>query len=331
MVTFLAADIGGTKSELALFQSSDPGYTPLFQKRYASGDYSGLPDIIAAFLSESKSTPLYASVGVAGIVNGRVAQFTNLPWRIDCCHLEQQFGFNKVVLVNDLTALSSAISLLQPDDLYELRQGKAVVGEMKGVLAPGTGLGQGFLLESCDHFFARGSEGGHVDFGPVDEEQVALLCWMQKKTKPVSYEMLIAGPAIADLYDFCREYHKMDESPEISELIRGQGDRTPVIVSGAVACEPCPLCRKTIDLFLSILGSEAGNLALKLYARGGIYIGGGIVPRFVGKVSFSGFNRSFLKKGPMSELMKEIPVQLILKKDAPLLGTARIGELLWQS
>ncbi|MBW1634960.1 MAG: glucokinase [Deltaproteobacteria bacterium] len=188
---------------------------------------------------------------------------------------------------------------------------------------------QGFLLENDDRFFFFFSEGGHVDFGPVDEEQVALLSWMQQRKNPVSYELLIAGPAIGDLYDFSKEFHNMQESPGISELIRGEKDRTPVIVGGAVAIEPCPLCRKTIDLFLSILGSEAGNLALKLYALGGIYIGGGIVPRLAGRVSFSGFISSFLNKGPMSDLMSKIPVQLIMRRDAPLLGAARIGQRLW--
>jgi len=326
MAIFLAADIGGTKSELALYESADRSYTPIVRQKYVSGDYSGLADIIDTFLVETGLAPLYASVGVAGIVTGRAAQFTNLPWRVECHDLERLFGLKKAVLVNDLTALCSAIPLLHSADLHELRQGNSVAGEMKGVLAPGTGLGQGFLLESEGHFFARGSEGGHVDFGPVDGEQTALLSWMQAKRSPVSYEMLAAGPGIAYLYDFCREFHNMEESPEISELMRGQADRTPVIVGGAAAD---PLCGKSIDLFLSILGREAGNLALKLYALGGIYIGGGIVPRLVGRVSFSSFTRGFLEKGPMSDLMKEIPVQLILRRDAPLLGAVRIAQTLW--
>jgi len=326
--TLLAVDIGGTKSELAIFDFAAHGRMPLARKRYASGDFSNLSEVISSFLNSVDDAPLYASIGVAGIVDGSMAQLTNLPWRIDCNALQRQFSFKKVILVNDLTALCSAISLLRSVDLLELKQGTADEDEMKGIIAPGTGLGQGFLLETADRFFARGSEGGHVDFGPVDEEQTALLSWMQKKKQPVSYEMLISGSGIPNLYDFCKAYTDIQPSPHIIEEMAGESDRTPVIIGGATGANSCPLCRKTVDLFLSILGSEAGNLALKLYAKGGIYIGGGIVPRLVGKVSFSGFVSSFLNKGLMTDVVKDIPVHLILKRDAALLGAARIGQQL---
>jgi len=326
VATLLAADIGGTKSELAIFELGAQSYKPLGCKRYENRDFSDLSQIIASFLRDVDTSPLYGSIGVAGIVTGRKAKLTNLPWQVACHDLEQQFGFEKVVLVNDLTAVCSSLSLLLPDDLIALQQGANVINEVKGVVAPGTGLGQGFMVEFGGSFFARGSEGGHVDFGPVNEEQMALLSWMQKKKRPVSYEMLIAGPGIAELYSFCRDYYSIPESSEISERMNILKDLTPVIVSGAIDSSPCPLCRKTIDLFLSILGSEAGNLALKLYAGGGIYVGGGIIPRLVGKVSFTGFMKSFLNKGQMSELMKNIPVYLILRRDAALLGAARIGQ-----
>ncbi len=325
MSTLLAADIGGTKSELAIFELGAQSCVPLSRKRYENRGFSGLSQIIASFLSDLDTLPLYGSIGVAGIVTGSKAQLTNLPWQVDCCDLEQRFGFKKVVLANDLTAVCSSISLLLPDDLVVLQEGASAENEVKGVIAPGTGLGQGFSIESDGHFFARGSEGGHVDFGPVNEEQMALLSWMQKKKRPVSYEMLIAGPGIAELYFFCRDYYSVAESPEITNQMKQQADLTPVIVSGAIDSPLCPLCRKTIDLFLSILGSEAGNLALKLYAKGGIYVGGGIIPRLVGKVSFNGFMQSFLNKGQMTGLMKNIPVYLILRRDTALLGAARIG------
>lgn len=326
--TLLAVDIGGTKSELAIFDFVAHGYTPLTRKKYASGDFSNLPEVISSFLNSVDTVPLYASIGVAGIVEGDTAQLTNIPWRIDCSDLTQQFGFKKAILINDLTALCNAIPLLSSPDLLEIKQGRANKNEMKGVIAPGTGLGQGFLLETTDHFFARGSEGGHVDFGPVDEEQTALLAWMQRKKQPVNYEMVISGSGIPNLYDFCMESSGILASPRITREMAGKRDRTPVIINGAVGSSPCPLCHKTVDLFLSILGSEAGNLALKLYAKGGIYIGGGIMPRLVDKVSFSGFVNSFLNKGVMTDLVKDIPVHLILKRDAGLIGAARIGQQL---
>ena len=326
MPTLLAADIGGTKSELAIFEYAAQSYAPLIRKRYVNRDFPDLYCIIASFLNDVDIPPLYGSFGIAGIVTARKAQLTNLPWLVDCHELEEQFGFKKVVLANDLTALCSSIPLLLPDDLAELQQGAVVGDEVKGVIAPGTGLGQGFLVETGGSFFARGSEGGHVDFGPVNEEQVALLSWMLEKKRPVSYEMLVAGPGIADLYYFCMDYHSIVESSGIMEQLSRAKDRIPVIISGAIDSSPCPLCKKAVDLFLSILGSEAGNLALKLYAKGGIYVGGGIIPRLVGKVSFAGFMESFLNKGEMTDLMKNIPVYLILRGDAALMGAACIGQ-----
>jgi len=323
----LAADIGGTKSELALYEVTSENCTLIERKRFASKDFAGLDAVIESFFSAFNCSPKYASIGVAGPVSGRKAQLTNLPWYIDCQELEQKFGFDKALLVNDLTAVCHAIPILTDNELLELQQGSAKPGEMKGVIAPGTGLGQGFLLERDGIVFARGSEGGHVDFGPVDEEQTALLTWMQQKQQPVSYETLIAGPGIQYLYDFCKEYHTLPESPEVVAQMVDCKDRTPVIVTAAIASSPCRLCQKTIDLFLSILGSEAGNLALKLYAKGGVYIGGGIVPRLVGKVSFTSFLASFLNKGQMSGFMIDIPVKIILERDAALLGVARIGQL----
>ena len=210
--------------------------------------------------------------------------------------------------------------MLLPADLLQIQAGCAQDGEVRGIVAPGTGLGEGMLVEVGGQLFARGSEGGHTDFAPVDEEQLALLSWMQKKIRPVSYEMLISGPGLANLYDFCKEYQQIQESAWIVEAMRGMKDRIPVIVGGAIHDAPCPLCSRVVELFLSILGSEAGNLALKLYARGGIYLGGGLLPRLVGHVEFDGFLQSFHAKGLMSGLMKEIPVSVILRKDAALIG-----------
>jgi glucokinase len=148
---------------------------------------------------------------------------------------------------------------------------------------------------------------------------------MLRRRDHVSYESLISGLGIANLYDFYHEHLGMKESPDIREQMRSGLDRTPIIFAGAFAETPCSLCRKVVDLFLAILGAEAGNLALKLYARGGIYLGGGILPRIVGKASFDGFLANFRAKGKMSDLMKTIPVQLIMKKDAALMGVARFG------
>lgn len=337
MATIFAADVGGTKSEVAIFPLDGADGGALVQRRYVNAAFSSIDRILEDFLAGVEQLPQLACLAVAGLVSGDRARMTNLPWEIDCRRLEQRFGFSQVVLINDLTAVGSSLAMLEPGDLLEIQAAPGGAGEVRGIIAPGTGLGEGLLIEYGGQEFVRGSEGGHTDFAPVDEEQLALLIWMRKKRQPVSYEMLIAGPGLANLYDFCREYHHMAESAWIAEAMRTARDRIPVIVRGAIGTiggtiggigeKPCPLCRRVINLFLSILGSEAGNLALKLYAKGGIYLGGGILPRLIGHVQFDGFLQSFHAKGQMSGFMQEIPVNVILRRDAALLGTARYGRL----
>ena len=329
MTTLFVADIGGTKSEVAIFPLAESGGESLSQKRYRNADFSGFEEIIEHFLLGIEQVPQVACLAVAGVVVDGKAQLTNLPWEIDCSQLEKRFGFQRALLINDLTAVCSSIAMLEPADLLELQSGAGQGGSVCGVVAPGTGLGEGLLVEFGGQMFVRGSEGGHTDFAPVDEEQLALLSWMQRKNRPVSYEMLISGPGLANLYAFCKEYHHIPESAWIVEAMNRSKDRIPVIVGGATGAiigidgKPCPLCRRVLNLFLSILGSEAGNLALKLYAKGGIYLGGGLLPRMIGQFKFDGFLKSFNAKGPMSFFMKDIPVFLILRKDAALVGAAR--------
>ncbi len=323
--TLFAADIGGTKSELAVFQEIDGDFRLLAEKRYTNAGFSGVEEIFSAFFGEFPYRPQVACIAIAGVVTGDRVQLTNLSWQVDSRALATRFGWHRVKLINDLTAVAAALSHLGPDDLADIQAGIRDKGEMRGVIAPGTGLGEGWLLEAEGRVFARGSEGGHCDFAPMDDEQMALLAWMRKKQTPVSYETLIAGPGLAHLYQFCMYYHGIPESPAIAEAMVLAADRIPLIVDGAVRESACPLCRRTIELFLTILGSETGNLALKLYARGGMYLGGGILPRLFGKVGFDGFLRSFCAKGPMTEFMRTIPVQVILKADAALLGAAHLG------
>jgi len=328
MTTLFAADIGGTKSELALFPLEGAKIGALRQKRHLNAEFGEIEEIIEKFLAESARKPKIACLAVAGVVDGDRAHLTNLPWKIDCRSLEQQFGFERVILINDLTAVCSSLAVLQPADLMQIQAGSGKPGDVRGVIAPGTGLGEGLSIQFGERQFVQGSEGGHTNFAPVNEEQLALLAWMRKRIQPVSYEMLIAGPGLAHLYDFCRQYHHLSETPRVVEAMHQADDRIPIIVGGALGSigdGPCPLCLRVIDLFLSILGSEAGNLALKLYARGGIFLGGGILPRLVGQISFDPFMESFLAKGQMSALMKEIPVSLILRKDAALIGAAYLA------
>ncbi|WP_419175970.1 glucokinase [Desulfosediminicola sp.] len=320
----LAVDIGGTKCELALFPSGS-SLTPVARKRFASADYPDLEEIVAEFLSETGEKPTHACVGVAGVVSDGCGRVTNLPWIVREETVQQRFGFQAVQLINDLTSVCASLPILEGADLMEIQAGQPQAGQLIGVVAPGTGLGEGLLVQKDGLFFPRGCEGGHADFAPVDELQTELMKWMLGRRQRVSYESLIAGPGIPNLYDFLHEQQGIPELAEVRQEFDSTTDRTPVIFHHAFSEHPCLLCRQTIDLFLEILGAEAGNLALKLYARGGIYIGGGIVPRIADKVSFDGFRQAFQAKGKMAELMEKFPVQLILRKDAALLGVAKYG------
>lgn len=320
----LIADIGGTKSDIALFDTSDIR-KPLQQQRYINAHYSGIEEILLEFKAMVGELPAMACFAVAGPVKGNVARMTNLPWTISIPVLEKQFHFNCTAIINDLTAVASSINYLDGDndeELLTIYKGDGLGGAVAGVVAPGTGLGEGYVVTTAKGIFVTGSEGGHTDFAPVNDEQLALLQWAKKEQALVSYETLIAGPGIARLYDFCSLYHELPKSEAVEAVIAKNSDRTPAIIEGATSASPCTLCQKTVELFLTILGSEAGNLALKLYAKGGIYLGGGILPRLVGYVSFDNFIGSYLNKGDMSSLVQEIPVRLIVHKNAALLGAA---------
>lgn len=320
MITLLAADIGGTKSDLAIFRLGENDSSILFQKRFENAKYSGIEEVTAAFLKECDIGPDIGCFAIAGRIKGKVARLTNLPWSMDCELLEKRFDLRSSYLINDLTAVASSLSTLKAEDLFVIQKGQMSVGGVKAVIAPGTGLGQGFVVETGQSLFISGTEGGHTDFGPVDEEQLALLQWMLQKKSPVSYEMVIAGPGLMNLYDFYTQAGGYTEAQWVREKMVHLADRTPVIIEGAVHNPPCPLCQKVIELFLSILGSEAANLALKLYATGGIYVAGGILPRLIDTFDFSNFLSNFNNKGVMSELLQSVPVSLVVQSHTALYG-----------
>lgn len=328
MTLLLAADIGGTKSALAVFDLDDELRSgPLAQSVYASGDFYSILELVRHFLGESGYAPEYACLAVAGVIGKGQARLTNLPWTISESLLAECFGFAGVWLINDLTAVCLSLPLLQANDWIELQLGQEVQGGVRAVIAPGTGLGEGFLIESNGVTWAQGTEGGHCDFAPTDTTQGALLEWMRMRHpgEPISSEMLCSGLAIPSLYAFFKA-SGMEERPTLRAALARAGDQTPVIVNGALDDQnPCPLCRKSLETFLAILGAEAGNLALKLYSTGGLYIGGGIMPRLAGRISFTPMLAAFNKKEKMEALMATIPLRLITRKDTALLGAAGYG------
>ncbi len=328
MTLLLAADIGGTKSVLAIFDlDNDLPPAPIALEVYASSDFDGVVGLVETFLAETGNQPEYACLAMAGVVSKGQARLTNLPWMISESVLAKHFGLAAVWLINDLTAVCCSLPLLQKDDWLELQAGQEVQGGVRAVIAPGTGLGEGFMLEMGGVTWAQGTEGGHCDFAPTNAEQAALLAWMRGyyPEEPISYEMLCSGLGLPALYAFFKA-SGLAERPTLNAALTDAIDQTPLIINGALNEEqPCPLCRKSVDTFLAILGAEAGNLALKLYSTGGLYIGGGIMPRLVGRTSFAPMLAAFNNKEKMAALMATMPLRLIIRKDTALLGAAGYG------
>lgn len=330
MTTLLAMDLGGTKCAVGLFHLKEDGFEPLWKKVYSSTAYEDIDDLISHFLEEGGLLPDYACLGVAGVVNNGAAQMTNLPWQMEEASLKEKYSFAGVRLINDMTALCSAVPALKEDETVVLQEGEVDSQGVAAIIAPGTGLGQGFLLETGQLFYPRGTEGGHARFSPVDEQQLELLNWLRETHDVVSQEMVCAGPAISTLYDFLlNQGHR--ESPGVAGGFKEEGDRTRVIVSHALLETPCPTCLKSVELFLSLLGTEAANAALKLYSTRGVFLGGGILPKLVGKMSFSPFVDAFNRMGVMESLVNRIPLHLIVKEDVVLDGVVRYGRLAFRS
>lgn len=330
MTHLLAADIGGTKSDLAIFDlSQTPNAPPLCRQRYYNKKHQNFDEILTNFLTGTDSpSPSYGCFGVAAVVHHGTAKLTNRDWTLSQKELQNSFGFTQISLINDLTAICSALPLLSKKELLQIQQGQKEEKGVQAVIAPGTGLGEGFLITRNSCFFPQGSEGGHCDFAPLNQEQAELLSYLQTKHTAVSYELLCSGIGIPNIFDFLASTDIARDTARFSQIAK-KPDRTPAIIEGAAGELPCPLCTKTLSLFLEILGAEAGNLALKTYSTGGLFIGGGILPRIAEHISFDPFLHYFRRKEKMEYLMDSIPIHLILKNDAALLGTASYGRHLF--
>jgi glucokinase len=322
MTRLLVGDIGGTKTELAVYaMGSDPG-SPLVRKQFHSADYPSLQAIVIQFLAETNMAVDHATFDVAGpVISGRVVT-TNLPWVMDEASLATDLNLKSVHLMNDLEAVAQAIPALGKADIITLNAGEPVARGAIGVIAPGTGLGQSFLVWDGSSYVPRQSEGGHANFAPTEGRQIRLLEYLLSRFDHVSVERVCSGIGIPNIYHFLREVENIPESPEVALQITSAADATKVIVETAISApNQSLLCRTTIEMFVSILASEAGNLALKILATGGIYLGGGIVVHALTALQEPIFMRAFTNKGRFSEVMNRIPVHAIVTNGA-LLGAA---------
>lgn len=322
----LAGDIGGTKTRLALFSSRETLRQPALDATFPSARYDSLEVLVQAFLAQTDAKIDRASFGVAGPVLNRQAKITNLPWVMDEQQMQDVLNIPNVHLLNDLDAMAHAIPFLEAAELHTLNAGIPKPHETLALIAPGTGLGEAFLTWNSDHYEAHPSEGGHVEFGPTSDVEIELLRFLLKRFPHVSYEHLCSGIGLPNIYDFLREQSPEKEPAWFSQKLHEADDPTPLIVDRAVKqAEDSPLCVATLDMFVSILGAEAGNLALKVMATGGAYIGGGIPPRILPQLMSGQLMRSFRNKGRLSSILTDIPVYVITNTSLALLGAAYHG------
>lgn len=322
----LAGDIGGTKTILALFSSDKGPLQPLYEKSFASSSYPGLDAIIEDFFSQAHASAATACFGVAGPVREGRAVITNLPWQPDAGMLQAAHGFSRTTLINDLVATGYALPHLGQSDFFTINRGRQTSGSALGIIAPGTGLGEVIFTWDGSRYLAVASEGGHTDFGPLSATESQLLAFLKNRYGHVSYDRICSGRGLPVIYDFCKSSGPFDEPEWLAQELAAAADPAPVIVNGALdKTRPCALCTKTLELFISVLGAEAGNLALKGMTTGGMYLGGGIPPRILPFLAGEIFMKSFSSKGRMSYLMADIPVRVILNPKAALLGAASFG------
>lgn len=324
----LAGDIGGTKTSCALFSAEAGPHAPLAEATFPSGAYASLEAIVAEFRAAHAGPVAAACFGVAGpVVEGR-AEITNLPWVIEVESLAAALGTPTVFLINDLKAVAQAVPFLDADDVATLNAGDRVEGAALGVIAPGTGLGEAFLTYDRGRYRAHPSEGGHSSFAPTTPTEAALLSYLLEQHHHVSYERVCSGLGIPNIYAYFRDRVFRMETPGIAAALAAASDPTPVIVQGALnPAGPCPVCAATLDTFLGIFGSEAGNLALKVMATGGIYLGGGIPPRLLPQLRGGRFLAAMQNKGRFRDLMERVPVHVILNPKTALFGAAAYAML----
>jgi glucokinase len=321
----LAGDIGGTKTAIGVFSEEKGPHTALAEAEVHSLDYPSLQAIAIEFLAKTGLNVDRACFGVAGPVLLGRAQITNLPWIVDQAAIAKELNLEAVHLLNDLEAIACAVPELRPEDVETLSAGEPVERANMAVLAPGTGLGEAFLTWENGEYRAHSSEGGHADFAPADDVQMRLLAFMRQRLDHVSYEHVCSGVGIPHVYDFFRDHEKTPEEADTTERIAMAVDRTKAIIQSALdPADPSPRCVAAIETVVSIMGSEAGNLALKVLAVGGVYLAGGIPVHIQPVLKSPRFLQAFRRKGRFAQMMNRIPVHLMISK-VGIAGAAAYG------
>ncbi|MCP9461029.1 MAG: glucokinase [Nitrospira sp.] len=351
----LAGDIGGTKTNLALYDWTDERTEPVRVESFPSGDYSSLEEILRDFLAsplstlspiegtaetsdpespadrkaDEASTPLRIEVacfGIAGPVLDNRSRTTNLPWAIDGDHIAKEFAIPQVRLLNDLEATAYGILLLHPDEVEVLNAGTPPAKRQAlAIIAAGTGLGEAILFWDGTTYRPMPSEGGHADFAPNNDNEIELLRYLRGQYLHVSYERVLSGPGLHAIYEYLRDTKK-NEPTWLAEKIK-TGNPAAVIAEAGLAGQ-ADIAKQALDLFASIYGAEAGNLALKALSLDGVYVAGGIAPKLIAKLRDGTFMKAFTNKGRYKRLMNSIPVKVVMNQHTALLGAASVAATL---
>ncbi|MEN9207060.1 MAG: glucokinase [Gloeomargarita sp. GMQP_bins_120] len=313
----LVGDIGGTNTRLELIHLADPPQVLLAQ-HYRNDDYPDLNRIGQVFLAQASVRPQMACLAVAGPVIDNTLNLTNRGWRLAGDELAQQWDIPQVHLINDLEAVGYGLAYLEPKDWVVLQEGKKVSGAPIGIVAAGTGLGECFLTWDGQRYRVWPSEGGHTDFAPRNDRELGLWRYLQTQFGRVSAERVVSGPGLCNIYRYLAQVYPEQAQADILAA------QDPAMITARL---DDPLCSQAVDMFIANYGSEAGNWALKLLARGGMYLAGGIAPRLVERFRQGGFLRAFADKGRMGPLLAEIPVYLITSPRVGLLGATAAARL----
>jgi glucokinase len=311
----LAGDIGGTKTNLGLFDIQQNTLSKTFDKRYPSGEHKGLEEIVADFLQVSGAKPDSASFGIAGpVVDGRV-RTGNLPWIVDGATMAKQLGLQRVRLLNDLEAAAFGISVMTPADLDLLHAGVSAPQAPRAVIAAGTGLGEAILFWDGTRHLPTATEGGHADFAPQTAQQADLWKYVKARSEFVSAELILSGRGFKTLHEF------LDPTVRHPGFDDTSADPAAEITRRALAKE-CPVCIAAMSLWIDIYGSEAGNLAVRTVARGGLYIAGGIALKILPLLKDGRFMTAMQHKEKMTDFLAQVPVHVVLDEECPLKGAA---------
>ena len=316
----LAGDIGGTKANIALFHVVGRKLSLVREQRYPSGGYPGLNAILREFLADEHQPILAAGFGIPGVVSNGRAKPTNLSWGVDAEEISVEFGIPHVQILNDLAANACGIAHLPAGDFAIVQRGAPHATGNRCVVSPGTGLGEAGLFWDGHRHLVWACEGGHTDFAPRNELEIALLEYLIKQFVHVSAERVASGMGIENIYKFLRETGRGTELPAVAQAMKTEN--AGVVISRFADAGECPMCAKTLDIFVSCLGAEASNMALKTMATGGVFLGGGIPVKLLPHIQSVAFLHAFNDKGRLSSLMENTPVLVILNDQAALLGAA---------